>query len=215
VKANARVEGALLNVNVLFAAIVLVKKLPKEQLMSSAATAVMFPRTGPSISDIAVVTVPVNVGEAKGAAPVTSATGIDAEAVMALVPLPLTYPVSVVAPVPPLATATVPVTFDAVPVVFWFSVGISAAAIARNVGTPDEPLGADKNVFAVCEAKLSAVTASVPPRVNEPDVVTLPVRVRPLTVPVPDTDVTVPVVGVVQVGAALAPPEVRTCPALP
>ena len=30
---------------------------------------------------------------------------------------------AVVEPVPPLATATVPVTFAAVPVVFWFNVG--------------------------------------------------------------------------------------------
>jgi hypothetical protein len=37
--------------------------------------------------------------------------------------------VFVVAPVPPLATATVPVTFEAVPVVFWLSVGTSPAWI--------------------------------------------------------------------------------------
>ena len=52
-------------------------------------------------------------------------------------------------PVPPLATATVPVTLAAVPVVFWFRVGISAATTARNVGTPEEPFGAAKKVFAV------------------------------------------------------------------
>jgi hypothetical protein len=82
------VDGGLLNVNVLFAAIVLVKKLPKEQLMSRAATATMFCRTGPRESVVAKVAVPVNVGEAKGAAPVTSATGIAADAVKAAVPLP-------------------------------------------------------------------------------------------------------------------------------
>jgi len=38
------------------------------------------------------------------------------------------------------------------------------------------------------------VTASVPPKVNLRLVVTVPVRVRPLTVPVPPTLVTVPVV---------------------
>ena len=48
VKAKARVDGGLLNVNVLFALMVLVKKLPNEQLMSRAATAVKLPRTGPS-----------------------------------------------------------------------------------------------------------------------------------------------------------------------
>ena len=57
--------------------------------------------------------VPVKVGEARGAAPVTSATGIDAFAVMADVPFPFTYPVKVVAPDPPLATAKVPETFVA------------------------------------------------------------------------------------------------------
>lgn len=40
--------------------------------------------------------------------PVMSVFGIDDEAVRALVPVPLTYPVSVVAPVPPLATLRVP-----------------------------------------------------------------------------------------------------------
>jgi hypothetical protein len=32
----------------------------------------------------------------------------------------------------------------AVPVVFWFNVGISAARIALNVGAPELPLGAAK-----------------------------------------------------------------------
>jgi hypothetical protein len=57
-----------------------------------------------------------------------------------------------VAPVPPFATATVPVTFEAVPVVFWFNVGISAATISRNVGTPAEALGAARKFLAVFEA---------------------------------------------------------------
>ena len=41
---------------------------------------------------------------------------------------------ALVAPVPPLAKATVPVTLDAVPVVFWLSVGKSAATAME--GTP-------------------------------------------------------------------------------
>jgi hypothetical protein len=61
----------------------------------------------------------------------------------------LPVPVEVVTPVPPLATATMPVTFAAVPVVFWFKVGTSAATIARKVGTPAAPLGAAKKLFAV------------------------------------------------------------------
>ena len=50
-----------------------------------------------------------------------------------------------------VVTATF-VALVAVPVVFWFKVGISAAAIALNEGTPAEPFGAAKNVFAVFEA---------------------------------------------------------------
>ena len=43
----------------------------------------------------------------------------------------------------------VPVMFDAVPVVFWFKVGTSAATKARKVGDPFDPFGAAKKVFAV------------------------------------------------------------------
>jgi hypothetical protein len=38
----------------------------------------------------------------------------------------------------------VAVIFAAVPLVFWFSVGISAATIARKSGVPLEPFGAAK-----------------------------------------------------------------------
>ena len=41
---------------------------------------------------------------------------------------------SVVAPVPPLAMATVPVTLAAVPVVFWLSVGKLLSEAALPVG---------------------------------------------------------------------------------
>ena len=81
----------------------------------------------------------------------------------------------------------------AVPVVLWLSVGTSAATRARNVGVPAEPSGAAKNVLALCDAKSDGVTTSVPPNVKLPLVVTVPVRVNPLTVPVPPTLVTVPV----------------------
>ena len=47
------------------------------------------------------------------------------------------------------------------------------------------------------------VSDSVPPRVSEPLVVTVPVRVRPLTVPVPETLVTVPVLLVYPLGFEL------------
>lgn len=54
--------------------------------------------------------------------------------------------------------ATVPVTLDAVPVVFWFSVGTSAATNARNVGVPEPDVGPAKTLFC-------AWLASVPVRV--------------------------------------------------
>jgi hypothetical protein len=54
-----------------------------------------------------------------------------------------------------------------------------------------------------------AIPLKVPPRVKLPEVVTVPDNVKPLTVPVPPTEVTVPVVGVVQVGTP-APAEVKT-----
>ena len=65
------------------------------------------------VAAVGALGVPVNVGETSGAAPVTSATGILAFAVMADVPFPFTYPVKVVAPDPPFATAKVPETFVA------------------------------------------------------------------------------------------------------
>jgi hypothetical protein len=105
-------------------------------------------------------------------------------------------------PLKPTAAAVIPppemeklrevVRVAALPVVFWLSVGTSAAAIVRNVGVPAVPLGAARNVLAVCEAKLAGVTANVPPSVILPDVVTVPESVRPDTVPVPLTLVTVP-----------------------
>ena len=56
---------------------------------------------------------------------------------------------AVVWPVPPLAMATVPVTLDAVPVVFWLSVGMSVATTALKVGTPADPSGAANIKLAV------------------------------------------------------------------
>lgn len=44
------------------------------------------------------------------------------------------------------------VMLAAVPVVFWFSVGTSAATMARNDGTPAMPLGAARKKFAVFDA---------------------------------------------------------------
>ena len=58
-------------------------------------------------------------------------------------------PCVVVVPVPPEPIASVADKPAAVPEVFWLSVGISAATIARNVGTPALPLGAAKKKLAV------------------------------------------------------------------
>ena len=58
----------------------------------------------------------------------------------------------------------------------------------------------DASRATIAEAVLRAVavvfalvTLKVPPSVKLPDVLTVPVNVKPLTVPVPPTDVTVPV----------------------
>jgi hypothetical protein len=94
---------------------------------------------------------------------------------------------------PETLVAVVAVVADpALPVVFWFRVGTSVAAIPRNVGVPADPLGAARNVLAVWLAKLDGVTDNVPPKVKLPLDVTVPDRVMPLTVPVPPTLVTVP-----------------------
>ena len=60
-------------------------------------------------------------------------------ATIAVVPVPLTRPVRLVAPVPPLATETVPVTLDAVPVVFWFRVGNVQLVRVPEDGVPSAP----------------------------------------------------------------------------
>ena len=74
----------------------------------------------------------------------------------------------------------------------WVCDGKSEATNNLKVGTPEEPLGAIKTVFADWDAKLAAVTAKVPLRVKLPDVVTEPDKVNPETVPVPPIEVTVP-----------------------
>jgi len=84
------------------------------------------------------------------------------------------------------------VSVAADPVVDWVSIGRSAATIDLNVGVPAEPLGAARNVFAVWLAKLLGKTDKAPPSVKLPVLVTVPVNVRPETVPVPLTEVTPP-----------------------
>ena len=70
-------------------------------------------------------------------------------------------------------------------------------------------------VFAVVPPIAGGADKSkVPPKVRLPEVVTVPVKVKPLTVPVPLTEVTVPVVAFVQVGVPV-PALVNTWPAVP
>ena len=70
-------------------------------------------------------------------------------------------PCAVVLPEPPLATATVPVTLDAVPVVFWFKVGNVQFAKLPEVGVPKIGVTND-GVFA-------STTAPEPVEVVEPE----------------------------------------------
>ena len=74
-------------------------------------------------------------------------------------------PAAVDEPVPPFSTATIPVTFPAVPVVLLVRLeGISAATRARKVGAAAEPLAGPANTaFAPCVFNVA---------VNVPDDVT-------------------------------------------
>lgn len=101
----------------------------------------------------------------------------------------------------------VAVMLAAVPVVFWFRVGTSAAAITLKVGDPELPVGAARNVLEAWLFKLANV--SVPEVVTgEPDIVKSPVlsaRATEVTVPAAAT--------VVQVG--MPAETVRNWPEVP
>lgn len=69
-------------------------------------------------------------------------------------------------------------------------------------------------VFAVVLPMVGGADKSkVPPKVKFPLLVTVPDKLMPDTVPVPPTEVTVPVVGVAYVGTP--PAKVKTWPLLP
>ena len=101
------------------------------------------------------------------------------------------------------------VAVAALPVVFWFRVGTSAATIARYAGTPDAPFGDAKNRFAASELR---VTANVPLVViGEPDTLSSEGTVIATLVTVPDPDVLIvlhpnPVPGV-QIRAFVEPSQ--------
>lgn len=103
-------------------------------------------------------------------------------------------PVSVVVPVPPLATGRVPVTLV-----------VRFANVVDVVPVPPLAIG---SVPVTCEARFTPVNA--PPRVRLPELVTVPVKVMPLTVPVPPTEVTVPVPGVTVEAIVMPPAELVT-----
>ena len=90
------------------------------------------------------------------------------------------------APVPSSVTDTTVSVVKYVPL----KSGKSASIIALKAGFPAKSSGAAKNVLAVCESKSLPLTLNVPPKVKLPVSVTVPVKVNPLTLPVPDTDVT-------------------------
>jgi hypothetical protein len=113
--------------------------------------------------------------------------------------------VIVTAPVAPLTDMPVPATFDVTPAF------VSVIELPKATAPPpDIPVPAVTVTEELVNAAL-ATPDNVPPNVKLPDEVTVPVRVIPLTVPVPATDVTVPEVA----GAVLdqvVPLEVSTLP---
>jgi hypothetical protein len=132
---------------------------------------------------------PVDVRFAKFAVPVNVG---DAESTT------LPEPVEDVTPVPPLATATMPVTFAAVPVVFWLRVGISPETIARHDGAPLPLVGPAKKKFCDVDVR------PVPPLEIGKVPVTPVVSGRPVAL------VSVPLDGVPS-----APPKVTKAPEEP
>ncbi len=97
---------------------------------------------------MATATVPVTLTALPTALPVppcgtviipdTAEAGIVAEAVTALVPVPSRYPVSVVAPVPPLGTGTVLSVMDGVVVPVATTIGEVPVTLVTVPGPPTE-----------------------------------------------------------------------------
>jgi hypothetical protein len=75
-------------------------------------------------------------------------------------------PVVCVVAVVPLGSADAALSPVAVPVVFWFSTGMSLAVIDRNPGAPALPLGAAKKVFAAWLGSVGTGSVTVPVNVG-------------------------------------------------
>ena len=74
---------------------------------------------------------------------------------------------------------------------------INAAVIVSAVKFPEASRATiAEGVFKLVAVVFELATFKVPDNVRFPDVVTVPERLKPLTVPVPPTDVTVPVLDV-------------------
>jgi hypothetical protein len=80
--------------------------------------------------------------------------------------------------------------FEAVPFVFWLKVGQVKVPVLKfpEAGVPSA--GVIRVGLFARTTEPVPVPVIVPPRVKFPVLVTVPLRVRPLTVPVPPTDVT-------------------------
>ena len=116
--------------------------------------------------------------------PVMSVFGIVEDAVKADVPLPLTYPVSVMAPVPPEATGNVPVVRADVDVAYTAPFAVKDVRFVPPLAVPSVPLSVRTPVVVIGP----------------------PVKVMPVVPPDASTLMTVPVpVTVDQVGGEPTP----------
>jgi hypothetical protein len=140
-----------------------------------AVAATLRPRSATTVVDAApavVVTSPLRAGKLLAdKSPETSAAGTVAEAVNAPVPFPLTYPVSVEAPVPPFATVSVVMVGSApmlAGVIVWFDAAeIRPFASTVKIGTA---------VAEPYELAVTPVFESVATTEPLPDAVTSPVK---------------------------------------
>ena len=141
---------------------------------------------------VGAVGVPVKAGEANGAAPVTSATGmLETDERVVSDPLVIYLFANEVTPVPPLAISTVPVTFAAFPVIFPLTFEPVTVTILASVTAPSAILP----VVTAEAASLPSVTAAAPNLVS----VTAPVPIL-LSSTAPAANLAVVIASLVMVG---------------